>query len=68
MPPRWIMPTAAVADPCAICVTVASPDACALPHVCSLTLTRPAFSLSVATADGITDAYPCAFTRALRDA
>lgn len=64
MPSRWVLP----ADPCTVCVAHARSvaeraRAFALPHTCSRTLTR-AFAIPVAGAD----AYPCAFTRALRDA
>lgn len=52
-----------IAVPCGICGTESEP------HACGITLTRPGTLTIVESGnDTYAAAYPCAFTRAIRDA
>lgn len=59
MPARWFLPS----DPCAICGSELEP------HACGLTITRPGtLDITLTGSGAYAVAYPCAFSRAIRDA
>lgn len=60
--PRWYVP-AVPSDPCSVCLSESHP------HACSLALAQPyTVTFSDTEYGAVAAAFPCAFTRALRDA